>query len=88
MIRPWIVPYPTIDFRIWIACALSAEFPYCPIRAVLVVKKFNESVSRVPVSTLRIGGGWSRCCDDCSVHKSVHGKRASGENLYPLLSVT
>lgn len=52
MIWPWEVVYAIVDFRVWIACAFSAEFEYCPISTMFVVKELHELICGVPIRFL------------------------------------
>lgn len=64
MIRPWVMPYSIVNFTVWVSGPFGAEFPYCPVGAVFVVKEFDKTVGRVAVGTLRVGGGGARRRDD------------------------
>jgi hypothetical protein len=55
MIRPRIMPYPTIHRIVRVSCALSAELPYCPMIFVFLVKEGDELVERVAVVAFRVG---------------------------------
>lgn len=66
MVWPWIMPYSPVHFGVRIAGAFCTELPYCPMLSMLVVEKFDESVSRIPVGALRVSGRWARGYDDCS----------------------
>ena len=63
MVRPRKMFYSVVNLTVRIAGTFSAEFPYGPIGAMLVVQIFDEGVGWVAVRALRIGGGWARCSD-------------------------
>ena len=64
VVWPWIVPYPAVDFRVRVTSAFSTKFPNCPVLAMLVVKKFDQGIGRVAISSLRVGRGWAGGSDD------------------------
>lgn len=53
-----------VDFRIGVACAFGAKFPYSPVVAMLGVEEFHKRIERVAVCALGIGAAGTRCCDD------------------------
>ena len=64
MIGPRIMVYTIVDFGVRIACSFSTKFPNSPILSMFVIKEFDECVCWISVSTLRIGGGGTRSCND------------------------
>ena len=55
MVRPWEMLDSIVNLTVRIAGTFSAEFPYGPIGAMLIVKELDKGVSWVAVSALRIG---------------------------------
>ena len=64
MIWPWEMSYSIVDLAIRVACAFSSKLPYRPFGAMFVVKEFDEGVSWVAVSALRVCRGRAGCCND------------------------
>ena len=64
MVGPWKVFYSIVDLAIGIACTFGAELPYRPLRAMFIVKEFDQGVGWVAVSALGICGGRARGGDD------------------------
>jgi hypothetical protein len=64
MIRPGIMLHPSINFIIIISRALGSKLPDCPVRAMFVIKEFDEFVERVSIGALRVGTTRSRRRDD------------------------
>ena len=59
VVRPWIVPYSAIDLGVRVAGAFCTKLPDRPVLAMLIVKKFDQGVGRIAVSSLRVGGRWA-----------------------------
>ena len=59
MVRPWVMPYPTVDFRVGISCTFCTELPDRPICTVLFVEEFNKDIGWVAVGSFGVGGGWA-----------------------------
>ena len=57
MIRPRVMPYSAVDFRVGIASTFCAKFPYRPVNIVFVVEELDEGVCRVAIRALRVCGG-------------------------------
>ncbi len=64
MVWPWVVPYSSVNFGVWVPCALGTELPYSPVGAMFIIEKFDECVCRVAIGSLRIGGGGTRRSND------------------------
>ena len=64
MIWPWVMPYSTVDFGVWVTCPFRSKLPYRPLGLVLVVEKLDECVRWVAIRSLRIGRGGARGCND------------------------
>lgn len=60
MVRPGVVPYSTVDFRVWIASPLGPELPYRPAFSMLGVEELDESIGWVSVGAFRVGGRGAR----------------------------
>jgi hypothetical protein len=55
VVRERVVVDAVVDFGVWVAGALGAELPNCPVVFVLVVEKFYERVEGVAVRALGVG---------------------------------
>jgi hypothetical protein len=54
-----------VDFGVWIACTLCAEFPYRPVVAMFRVEEFDKRIEGVAVCALWICTTGSGSRDDC-----------------------
>ena len=59
MVRPWEMFDSVVNLAVRIACTFGAEFPYCPLVAMFVVKELDQDVGWVTVGTLWIRRGWA-----------------------------
>lgn len=66
MVRPWVVIYAAVDFRVGIAGTFCAELPDCPVRLMFSVEKPDEVFRRISIGSLWVCGGRARCGDDCT----------------------
>lgn len=64
VVWPWVMPYPAVDFGVWVPSAFGPEFPYRPMGTMFVVEELDEGVGRVAVGSLGEGRGGTRGCDD------------------------
>ena len=55
MVRPRKVRYSVVYFTVIISSTFGAELPNEPLRAMCLVKVFNESLKRIAVSAFWIG---------------------------------
>lgn len=52
MIRPRIVPHPSIHSLIWIPGAFSTELPYSPVFAMFRIEEVDDPVEGVSICSL------------------------------------
>lgn len=61
VIRPRVMPYSPIDFRVGIAGTFSTKLPNCPVDSMFGIEKLDQGIRWVSVSSLWVGRRWSRC---------------------------
>lgn len=66
MVRPWVVIYAAVDFRVGIAGTFCAELPDCPVRLMFFVEEPDEVFRRISVGSLWVCGGGAGCGNDCT----------------------
>jgi len=59
VVWPWEVEDAVVHCAVGVACALRAEFPDCPVRAVLPRQEREELRERIAVRELRVFAAWS-----------------------------
>lgn len=64
VIRPGVVSYAAIDFRVWVTSAFGTELPNRPLVAVFAIEELDKVGKRVAVGELRVSAAGAGCCDD------------------------